>query len=211
MRKRCLMLLVMIAFFYSCKPAETPPTDTAATETTATEATTTTATEPAATTATPPYPQIVQQANQIFQQSLPGAFTFTATGMPQSGVATSPSQLVTWVFIATTNSGGFRQLVFENGQFGQPTTIGGWVGVAFTPLPQGTIQLQQAIDILNQKGFTQGFTSVSMGTPVVQNPQPMYWFCVNGQTQGVSASTGEFFPNLFPCRGTGAIQLATKP
>lgn len=207
MHKKCLMLLGIIAFVFSCKPAETPATDTAVTADTAATATATT-TETAAASAVPSYPQIVQQANEAFQPSLPGGFTFVATGMPASGVATNPSQLVTWIFVAT-NKTAFAQLEYANGQFGQPTTIGGWLGIEFIPLPQGTIQLQQAIDILNQNGYTQGFTSVSMGTPVVQNPQPMYWFCANGQTQGVSASTGEFFPNLFPC-GQGQIKLPMK-
>jgi hypothetical protein len=38
-----------------------------------------------------------------------------------------------------------------------------------------------------------------MGTPVVPQAQPMFWFCVDGMTQGVSASTGEFFGDLFQC------------
>jgi hypothetical protein len=38
-----------------------------------------------------------------------------------------------------------------------------------------------------------------MGTPAELDAQPMFWFCVNGMTQGVSASTGQFFSDLFPC------------
>jgi hypothetical protein len=205
MQKKCLVLLGVVALLFSCKPAETPYTDTVVTADTVATATTAASTPNEAS----PYPQIVEQANQVFQQSLPEGFTFVATGMPQSGVATNASQLVTWMF-AATNKNAFAQLEYANGQFGQPTTIRGWIGLEFVPLPQGTIQLQQAIDILNQEGFTKGFTSVSMGTPEVEDAQPMYWFCVDGQTQGVSASTGEYFPNLFRCH-QGQIELPRKP
>ena len=52
---------------------------------------------------------------------------------------------------------------------------------------------------MNSKGYTNGFVSAGMGTPVVPQAQPMFWFCCDGMTQGVSASTGEFFPDLFQC------------
>lgn len=146
------------------------------------------------------YLQLIQQANSIFQQSYPEAFTFTAAGLPASGVAKTADDLKIWIFRAT-NKTVTLGLKYANGAFGRPVEIKPEVGLEYIPLPQGTILLPQAISILNQKGYTQGFSSVSLGTPAEFQPQPMFWFCVSGQTQGVSASTGAFFPNLFPCTG----------
>lgn len=156
--------------------------------------------------ATQTYVELINQANSIFQHSYPGAFTFTAVGMPRRGtVAKTADDLTTWIFVAQTDEGA-AELEYENGAFGQPSAITPPVGVEFKPLPQGTILLPAAIDILNQHGYTHGFWSVSLGTPATFQPQPMFWFCVDRQTQGVSASTGEFFPHLFPCNA-GALSV----
>ena len=126
-------------------------------------------------------------------------FTYNAIGAPPSGtVAKTANDLVTWIFWGT-NKRVTARLMYTNGSFGEPVTVQHPLGVASIPLPQGTIQLPQAITILNNNGYTNGFVSAGMGTPVVPQAQPMFWFCVNGQTQGVSASTGEFFPDLFEC------------
>jgi len=145
------------------------------------------------------YLQLIQQANDIFQRQFPLMVTYNAIGAPPAGkVAKTANDLAVWIFWGT-NKRVTAKLTYANGTFGQPQVIQHPVGVASIPLPQGTIRHPQAISILNGKGYTQGFVSVGMGTPVVENAQPMFWFCVNEQTQGVSASTGQFFPNLFPC------------
>ena len=146
------------------------------------------------------YLQLITQANDVFQKQFPLMVTYNAIGAPLAGtVAKSANDLVTWLFWGT-NQRVTALLRYENGSFGQPETIQHPVGIASIPLPQGTIRLPKAISILNSKGFTNGFVSVGMGTPVVPQAQPMFWFCVNDMTQGVSASTGEFFPDLFPCK-----------
>ena len=145
------------------------------------------------------YLQLINQANGVFQQRFPLMLTYNAIGAPRAGtVAKSANDLVTWLFWGT-NKRVTAILRYENGTFGEPQTITPPLGIANIPLPQGTILLPQAISILNSKGFTNGFVSVGLGTPVVPNAQPMFWFCVNNMTQGVSASTGEFFSDLFPC------------
>ncbi|MDJ0800671.1 MAG: hypothetical protein QNJ51_28340 [Calothrix sp. MO_167.B12] len=147
------------------------------------------------------YLELIKKANAIFEKSYPGSILFGATGRPNSGVAMKEEDLKNWTFRALTEiEGKTAQLTYSDGQFGKPELIGHWVGSSYVPLPQGKIRLPEAIEILNKNGYTQGFSSVSLGTPVVPNPQPMFWFCVNQETQGVSASTGEFFQNLGPCR-----------
>jgi hypothetical protein len=137
------------------------------------------------------YLELIEQANAIFQKQFPLMFTYNAIGAPPAGtVAKTADDLVVWIFWG---------LNYANGSFGEPVTIPHPLGVASIPLPQGTIRLPKAITILNSKGYTNGFVSAGMGTPVVPDAQPMFWFCVNEMTQGVSASTGEFFPDLFPC------------
>jgi hypothetical protein len=148
------------------------------------------------------YLSLIAKATQIFQASFPDAVLFAATGYPESGVAVRPEDLSKWSFLGTTSGPNVAEIKYSNGTFSDPVIIGIWVGlVQSDQLPQGTIKLGQAIEILNKNGHPQGFTSIGMGTPVVQDPQPMFWFCVNGQTQGVSAATGEFFEDLFPCNG----------
>ncbi|HEU4389668.1 MAG TPA: hypothetical protein VFV34_17820 [Blastocatellia bacterium] len=145
------------------------------------------------------YLQLISQANEIFQQQFPGMFTYNAIGSPRAGaVAKTANDLVSWIFFGTNNR-VTAKLKYANGAFGQPVTIEHPLGVASIALPQGTIRLPKAIAILNSKGYTSGFVSAGMGTPVVPQAQPMFWFCVNGMTQGVSASTGEFFSDLFHC------------
>jgi len=145
------------------------------------------------------YLQLITKANSIFRQQYPGMFTYNAIGAPAPGkVAKTADDLVRWMFWGT-NDHATALLKYANGAFGQPTTVQHPVGVASIPLPQGTIPLPQAIAILNQQGYTAGFVSAGMGTPAELEAQPMFWFCVNGQTQGVSASTGQFSPDLFAC------------
>ena len=154
------------------------------------------------------YLQLITEANAVFQKSYPGAFVFTALGMPNSGtLAKTADDLSAWIYLATDGK-LFAQLDYANGAFGTPSQSAGRVGLEYVALPQGTIRLPQAIDILNQNGYTEGFSSVSLGTPVYYQAQPMFWFCVDGQTQGVSASTGEVFRNLFPCQ---AGELSVPP
>lgn len=145
------------------------------------------------------YLQLIQQANAIFERQFPGMFTYNAIGGPPSGtVAKTADDLVVWIFWGT-NKRVTARLKYANGSFGQPVTVEHPIGIASTPLPQGTIQLPQAITILNNNGYTNGFVSAGMGTPAAFQAQPMFWFCVNQMTQGVSASTGEFFADLFEC------------
>lgn len=145
------------------------------------------------------YLELIKQANAIFERQFPGMFTYNAIGAPRSGtVAKTAGDLILWIFWGT-NKRVTAKLTCANGTFGQPVVVEHPLGIASIPLPQGTIRLEKAIAILNSKGYTQGFVTAGMGTPVVPQAQPMFWFCVNGQTQGVSASTGEFFPNLFEC------------
>ena len=145
------------------------------------------------------YLELIKQANAIFQKQYPGMATYNAIGAPQSGgVAKTVNDLVYWIFWGTDKT-VTAKLIYSNGSFGQPVRVQHPLGIASIPLPQGTIRLEKAITILNSKGYTNGFISAGMGTPVVPQAQPMFWFCVNGSTQGVSASTGDFFPDLFPC------------
>jgi len=145
------------------------------------------------------YLELIKQANAIFQRQFPLMFTYNAIGAPPAGaVAKTANDLVVWIFWGT-NKRVTAKLTYANGSFGQPVTVEHPLGIASIPLPQGTIVLPKAITILNSKGYTSGFVTAGMGTPVVPQAQPMFWFCVNGMTQGVSASTGEFFPDLFEC------------
>jgi hypothetical protein len=145
------------------------------------------------------YLELIKQANAIFERQFPLMFTYNAIGAPPAGsVAKTANDLVTWIFWGT-NKRVTGKLIYANGSFGQPVTVEHPLGIASIPLPQGTIRLEKAITILNSKGYTSGFVTAGMGTPVVPQAQPMFWFCVNGMTQGVSASTGEFFPDLFEC------------
>lgn len=145
------------------------------------------------------YLQLIAQANVIFQKSFPTMFTYNAVGYPAGGgVAKTESDLTGWLFWGT-NKRVTATLKYANGVFGEPVTVEHPIGVESIPLPQGTIRLPQAITILNQHGYRNGFTSAGMGTPAELQAQPMFWFCVNGMTQGVSASTGEFSPDLFTC------------
>jgi hypothetical protein len=150
--------------------------------------------------ATDIYVELVSQANAIFQKKYPAMFTFSATGMPASGVAKTEDDLTVWKFNGTDKN-TFAELKYSNGAFGEPFPAKETMGLEYRPLPEGIVTLSQAITILNKNGYTGGFSSVSMGTPVTFEPQPMYWFCVNGHTQGVSARTGDFFPDLFTCSG----------
>ena len=145
------------------------------------------------------YLELIKQANAIFQKQYPGMATYNAIGAPKSGgVAKTVNDLVYWIFWGTDKT-VTAKLIYSNGSFGQPVRVQHPLGIASIPLPQGTIRLEKAILILNSKGYTNGFISAGMGTPVVPQAQPMFWFCVDGNTQGVSASTGDFFPDLFPC------------
>lgn len=150
------------------------------------------------------YLELIKEATTILQKAYPGAVLFTAIGKPPSGVAKTADQLTKWSFRAQVGDNKTATLDYADGKFGTPQPSGMWLGLVFVPLPQGTIRLPEAIVILNKQGFTQGFTSVALGTPVVPDPQPMFWFCVDRQTQGVSASTGDFFPYLFPCSSGGS-------
>lgn len=153
------------------------------------------------------YLKLIKQANDIFQKSYPDSILFTAVGRPISGVAKRADELKNWVFKAQTNKTGnsIAQLDYSGGEFGKLTITHNLVGLEYKPLPQGTIRLPAAIKILNSNGYTQGFLNVGLGTPVYKNPQPMFWFCVDEQTQGVSASTGDFFSNLFSCSAGGNV------
>jgi|GEM_PF-5433017 len=151
------------------------------------------------------YLQLIKQANAIFQQQYPGSILFSAIGSAASGVAKRADELTNWTYKSQIRSGKTAQLDYANGKFGTPSVIGTWIGLEAAPLPQGTIPLPIAISILNMNGFTQGFGNVGMGTAATEGAQPMYWFCVNQQTQGVSASTGAFFGNLFPCTASGSV------
>jgi hypothetical protein len=145
------------------------------------------------------YLDLIKQANAVFQKQFPLMFTYNAIGAPLPGlVAKTANDLVTWIFWGTTKR-VTAKLLYTNGSFGQPETVEHPLGVASIPLPQGTILLPQAITILNKNGYTNGFISAGMGTPAELQAQPMFWFCVNEMTQGVSASTGQFFPDLFQC------------
>jgi hypothetical protein len=145
------------------------------------------------------YLELIKQANAVFEKVFPGMFTYNAIGAPLPGlVAKTVNDLVTWVYWGT-NKRVTAKLIYTNGAFGQPVTVEHPLGIASIPLPQGTIRLEKGIAILNANGYTNGFVTAGMGTPVVPNAQPMFWFCVDNQTQGVSASTGEFFSNLSPC------------
>ena len=143
------------------------------------------------------YVTLINEANKIFQQTTPGAFTYTALGMPASGAAKTEDDLTIWIFKAIYDGGGL-EITCKDGVFGKPIQTKPPLGLKFVPLPQGVFDLSQAIQTLNAKGFAT-FGSVSLGTPVYKDPQPMFWFCVNGQTQGVSACTNAFYPNLFSC------------
>jgi hypothetical protein len=146
------------------------------------------------------YLQLIKQADNIFQQQFPLMFTYNAIGAPRTGtVAKTANDLVQWIFWGT-NKRVTAKLSYANGTFGQPVTVQPPLGIAPLPLPQGTILLPKGITILNSHGYTSGFVSVGMATPVVPNAQPMFWFCVHNMTQGVSASTGEFFPDLIACQ-----------
>jgi hypothetical protein len=145
------------------------------------------------------YLGLIKKANSIFQNRFPGMITYNAIGAPRSGtVAKTATDLVMWIFFGS-NKRVTAKLTYANGSFGEPVTITHPFGVEVIPLPQGTILLPQAITILNEHGYASGFVTVGMGTPSAQKEQPMFWFCVNGMTQGVSASTGEFFPDLDKC------------
>jgi len=147
--------------------------------------------------ATQTYVTLINEANKIFQTKYPGAFTFTALGMPTSGVAKTEDDLNVWIFQAVFDGGG-AEITCKNGVFGTPIPRTPPLGLKFVPLPQGVYELSQAIQTLNAHGYD-SFGSVSLGSPVYKDPQPMFWFCVNGQTQGVSACTNAFYPNLFSC------------
>ncbi len=153
------------------------------------------------------YLELIKEANAIFQKAYPDSILFTAVGRPNSGVAKTAGDLKKWIFNSETKLKGesTAQLIYSADEFGKPTIIGNWIGLEFEPLPQGTIRLPRAIEILNDRGYNQGFSSVALGIPVVERPQPMFWFCVDGETQGVSASTGEFFPDIMPCSENGSM------
>ncbi len=145
------------------------------------------------------YLQLIKQANAVFQQQFPLMVTYNAIGAPRAGsVAKTANDLVLWIFWGT-NKRVTAKLKYANGSFGEPVTITPPLGIDAIALPQGTILLPQAITILNNNGYTSGFVSAGMGTPAELDAQPMFWFCVNEMTQGVSASTGQFFSDLFPC------------
>jgi hypothetical protein len=145
------------------------------------------------------YLDLIRQANTIFRRSFPAAFTYGCVGLPVPGKrAKSESDLKTWIFLASDKR-SFLQLRYENGQFGQPEHRELTVGLEYVTLPQGTIRLTEAIRILNNNGFVDGFSGLSMGTPAEFQPQPMFWFCIDGFNRGVSASTGEFFRKLYAC------------
>jgi hypothetical protein len=144
------------------------------------------------------YIDLINQANTVFQKQFPLMVTYNAIGAPLPGlVAKTASDLLVWIFWGT-NKRVTARLTYSNGSFGEPVVVEHPLGVASIPLPQGTIRLPQAITILNNNGYT-NFVSAGMGTPAELNAQPMFWFCVNEMTQGVSASTGQFFPDLFTC------------
>lgn len=151
----------------------------------------------------PNYLELIAEATKLVQKSYPGAILFTATGSPASGVARKAEDLTNWNYKAQPpGTAPTVQVTYANGKFGPITKVGRWVGVEYKPLPQGKLQLPATINVLNKNGI-QEFSSVSFGTPVVPDAQPMNWFCVNHQTQGVSADTGQFYPNLFPCSAGG--------
>ena len=147
---------------------------------------------------TPDYLSLLAEADKIFKAKWPEAVTFTALGQPVSGVAKSSKDLTEWSFIAETNSGA-AELVYSGGSWGTPSIKGTWIGLQFLPLPQGKLSLDQAIAAISAQGFTEGFSDVSMGTAVYYQAEPMYWFCIDKMTQGISAETGKYYPNLMPC------------
>lgn len=157
----------------------------------------------------PDYLTLLAQADKLFKSTWPEAVTFTALGSAAAGLATKANDLTNWSFIAQTNKGA-AELIYANGSFGSPVIKGTWIGLMFDPLPQGKLSLEEAIEAINSQGFTQGFSDVSMGTPVYKDPEPMYWFCIDRMIQGISASTGDYYPNLFPCSGTHPGQLSTE-
>lgn len=153
------------------------------------------------------YLALIKQATVIFQECYPGSILFTAVGKPASGLARSANDLTNWVFRAQTTHNGTAALEYSNGKFGAPSIIGQWMGLEYKPLPQGKHIMSEAIAVLNNhcKESLHGFSQVGLGTPAAFNPPPMFWFCVESNTQGVSASTLEFFPNLFPCAPSGTV------
>lgn len=154
------------------------------------------------------YLALIAEATAIIQKSYPGAVVFMAAGTPTSGLAKQASDLTHWTFLGKpADSQNSVQLTYANGSFGTPSVKGLWLGLQYKQLPQGTIDLATAIGIYTKHGFTEGFSSASMGTPSARAPQPMFWFCDGSQTQGVSALTGQFFPDLFPCVAGGVVGL----
>jgi len=147
---------------------------------------------------TPDYLTLLAEADKIFKTKWPEAITFSAQGQPETGVAKTSSDLTNWSFLAQTDE-ATAELLFENGAWGSPSIVGHWLGLQFLPLPQGTLSLDEGIAALNNAGFTDGFSDVSMGTPVYYEADPMYWFCIERMTQGISAETGKYYPNLMPC------------
>lgn len=154
------------------------------------------------------YLTLINEATEIFNKDFGSAVLFAAEGAPENGVAKISSDLTKWLFLAKPEgSNDVMQLNYHDGNFTAPFNIGPWYGLLTNQLPQGTIKLDQAIELLDKYGYTTGFSNVSMGTPVVEKPEPMFWFCVNSQIQGISAKTGQLHRNLFPCQGSGMIGL----
>lgn len=146
---------------------------------------------------------LIQQASSLLQARFPGVIVFTAVGRPASGVATQSDQLVLWQFRGNA-PGRLDTVTIEYDAktgFGPPQQSTPWEGADLVDLIRQVkkLSLDAAIGILNEAGFTQGFSSVSMGTPAAKDPQPMYWFCIDGQTQGVGVNTRQVFRDLFAC------------
>ena len=151
------------------------------------------------------YLDLIDEAIKIFQKSYPGAILFSVVGTPESGVAKTANDLKNWIYKASISAteNKIAQMEFTNGKFGEPKEIGSWIGLMFKQVRKDKVGLDQAIDILNKNGYTEGFSNFSLGTPVVEKPEQMFWFCVDLQTQGVSTSSGKFYENLAQCSPDG--------
>ena len=134
-------------------------------------------------------PQIVQEAVQRAQQEQPGAQFYGAEAvLPQP--VTDPKDVQSWRvhFRAKDTSKSFQYKYTVDGRYQgtQPWTP---PQVGAKAVSSFTMTEEQAHALARGQGHTGAFKALYLGEPVVQNPHPIYWFCIPGENQTVAVDT----------------------
>ncbi len=127
---------------------------------------------------------LLNQAAEIVEQAYPGSKFLEADGSPSQGPASAEADVDTWRFVfrgpRQNNRPTTVVLTYESNAFGTPTLENHpFLGDYVIQLPI-TMELQHAIDLKNNAGYTGTFDSATLIWPLSpSNKDPLYVFHIS--------------------------------